>query len=139
MKLSKAIAQRIVLEMMNVIPYNINVMDEKGIIIGSGDIDRIGNIHEGAKRAIDSKHIIEIYEDNEKMKPGVNEPIIFNNEIIGVIGITGQPDEVIRFSKLVRVTAVLLIEQIIIDEDIHNKRLNKQRFYYELAHRKNRI
>lgn len=136
MKLSKAIAQRIVLEMMNVIPYNINVMDEKGIIIGSGDIDRIGNIHEGAKRAIDSKHIIEIYEDNEKMKPGVNEPIIFNNEIIGVIGITGHPDEVIRFSKLVRVTAVLLIEQIIIDEDIHNKRLNKQRFYYELAHRK---
>lgn len=136
MKLSKAIAQRIVLEMMNVIPYNINVMDENGIIIGSGDNERIGNIHEGAKRAIDSKHIIEIYEDNEKMKPGVNEPIIFNNEIIGVIGITGYPDEVIRFSKLVRVTAVLLIEQIIIDEDMHNKRLNKQRFYYELAHRK---
>lgn len=136
MKLSKAIAQRIVLEMMNVIPYNINVMDENGIIIGSGDVDRIGNIHEGAKRAIDSKHIIEVYEDNEKMKPGVNEPIIFNNEIIGVIGITGHPNEVIRFSKLVSVTAVLLIEQIIIDEDIHSKRINKQRFYYELAHRK---
>lgn len=136
MKLSKAIAQKIVLEMMNVIPYNINVMDENGIIIGSGDNERIGNIHEGAKKAIDSKHIIEIYEDNEKMKPGVNEPIIFNDEIIGVIGITGHPDEVIRFSKLVRVTAVLLIEQIKIDEDLHNKRLNKQRFYYELAHRK---
>lgn len=72
MKLSKAIAQRIVLEMMNVIPYNINVMDENGIIIGSGDNERIGNIHEGAKKAIDSKHIIEVYEDNEKMKPGVN-------------------------------------------------------------------
>ena len=58
MKLSKAIAPKIVLEMMNVIPYNINV--------------RIGNIHEGAQKAIDSKHIIEVYEDNEKMKPGVN-------------------------------------------------------------------
>lgn len=72
MKLSKAIALKIVLEMMNVIPYNINVMDENGIIIGSGDNERIGNIHEGAKKAIDSKHIIEVYEDNEKMKPGVN-------------------------------------------------------------------
>ncbi|WP_294171325.1 sugar diacid recognition domain-containing protein [uncultured Clostridium sp.] len=72
MKLSKAIAPKIVLEMMNVIPYNINVMDENGIIIGSGDNERIGNIHEGAKKAIDSKHIIEVYEDNEKMKPGVN-------------------------------------------------------------------
>lgn len=72
MKLSKAIALKIVLEMMNVIPYNINVVDENGIIIGSGDNERIGNIHEGAKKAIDSKHIIEVYEDNEKMKPGVN-------------------------------------------------------------------
>lgn len=72
MKLSKAIAPKIVLEMMNVIPYNINVMDENGIIICSGDNERIGNIHEGAKKAIDSKHIIEVYEDNEKMKPGVN-------------------------------------------------------------------
>lgn len=72
MKLSKAIAPKIVLEMMNVIPYNINVVDENGIIIGSGDNERIGNIHEGAKKAIDSKHIIEVYEDNEKMKPEVN-------------------------------------------------------------------
>lgn len=72
MKLSKAIAPKIVLEMMNVIPYNTNVMDENGIIIGSGDNERIGNIHEGAQKAIDSKHIIEVYEDNEKMKPGVN-------------------------------------------------------------------
>ena len=38
MKLSKTTAQKIVLEMMNVVPYNINVMDENGIIIGSGDI-----------------------------------------------------------------------------------------------------
>lgn len=51
-KLSKTIAQKIVLEMMNVIPYNINVMDENGVIIGSGDIRRIGNIHEGAKKQL---------------------------------------------------------------------------------------
>ena len=72
----------------------------------------------------------------EGMKPGVNEPIIINEKVIGVIGITGHPDEVRRFSKLVRVTAVLLIEQSKIDEEIQNKRLNMQKFYYELAHRK---
>lgn len=137
-RLSKIIAQKIVSEMMDVIPYNINVMDEKGVIIGSGDSSRIGHIHEGAIKSIQSENIVEIYEDNEKMKPGVNEPIIINNNLIGVIGITGNPDEVRRFSKLVRVTAVLLIEQSKIDEDIHNKRLNKQKFYYELTHRKAR-
>lgn len=136
MRLSRTIAQKIVLEMMNVIPYNINVMDENGIIIGSGDIERIGNIHEGARKAINTQYINEVYSEEERMKPGVNEPIIVNGEVIGVIGITGHPDEVRRFSKLVSVTAVLLIEQSKLDEEIQNKRLSKQKFYHELAYRK---
>lgn len=136
MKLSKSIAQKIVSEMMNVIPYNINVMDENGIIIGSGDYKRIGNLHEGAKKVIKEKQIIRIYEDESKMKPGVNEPILFDDKIIGVIGITGNPDEVEKFSKLVCVTANLLIEQSKADEDIHNRRLNREKFFQELIHRK---
>lgn len=136
MRLSKVIAQKIVLEMMNVIPYNINVMDENGVIIGSGDINRIGNIHEGARKAIDAQHTNEVYEEDQRMKLGVNEPIIINEKVIGVIGITGHPDEVRRFSKLVRVTAVLLIEQSKIDEEIQNKKLNMQKFYHELVYRK---
>lgn len=136
MKLSKFIAQKIVHEMMGVIPYNINVMDENGVIIGSGDIKRIGDIHEGARKAIESRVINEVYDNKEGMRPGVNEPIIINDKVIGVIGITGYPDEVRRFSKLVRVTAVLLIEQSRINEEIQNKRLNMQKFYNELAHRK---
>ncbi|WP_238948444.1 sugar diacid recognition domain-containing protein [Clostridium sp. YIM B02569] len=136
MTLSKTIAQKIVLEMMNVIPYNINVMDESGIIIGSGDSKRIGNLHEGARKAIDNQQINEVFEEDDRMKPGVNEPIIINDKVIGVIGITGHPDEVRRFSKLVRVTAVLLIEQSKADEEIQNKRLNMQKFYNELTHRK---
>lgn len=136
MELHKNLAQKIVLQMMDVVPYNINVMDESGIIIGSGDIKRIGNVHEGAKKAIKDKHINEVYEEEEKMKPGVNEPIIINDKVIGVIGITGHPDEVRRFSKLVRVTAVLLIEQSKIDEEIQNERLSMQKFYQELTYRK---
>ena len=134
-KLSKDIAQKIVSEMMDVIPYNINVMDENGVIIGSGDVKRIGNVHEGARKAINNQLINEIHEKGEKIKPGVNEPIIINEKIIGVIGITGNPDEVIKFSKLVRVTAVLLIEQSRINEEMQNKRLNSQKFYQDLAHR----
>lgn len=52
MKLSRKIAQKIVEEMMNVLPYNINVMNERGIIIGSGEHDRIGHIHEGSLEVI---------------------------------------------------------------------------------------
>lgn len=57
MKLSKKIAQDIVKEMMKVVPYNINIMNEKGVIIGSGDSSRIGNMHEGAVEAIRKKSL----------------------------------------------------------------------------------
>ncbi|MCB2294103.1 helix-turn-helix domain-containing protein [Clostridium algoriphilum] len=136
MKLSKNIAQKIVSEMMNVIPYNINVMDENGVIIGSGDINRIGNVHEGAIKAINNAFINEVYENSARIKPGVNEPIIINNKVIGVVGITGNPNEVSRFSKLVRVTAVLLIEESKTIEEIQNKRLTMLKFYNDVAHRK---
>lgn len=136
MKLSKTIAQKIVSEMMDVIPYNINVMDEMGVIIGSGDRSRIGNIHEGARKAIDNQAVNEVYEEEERMKLGVNEPIIIDGKVIGVIGITGHPEDVRRFSKLVRITAMLLIEQAKINEETQSLRLNKQKFYHELAHRK---
>ncbi|HEY8804403.1 MAG TPA: sugar diacid recognition domain-containing protein [Clostridium sp.] len=136
MKLSKDIAQKIVSEMMNVIPYNINVMDENGVIIGSGDVKRIGNVHEGAIKAINNILINEVYENGERIKPGVNEPIIINDKVIGVIGITGNPTEVSRFSKLVRVTAVLLIEESKTNEEIQNTKLNMQKFYNDLANRK---
>ncbi|OAB40805.1 CdaR family transcriptional regulator [Paenibacillus glacialis] len=135
MKLSQTMAQQIVKEMMNVISYNINVMDENGMIIGSGDPIRIGTIHKGAQKAIADRNIYEVYEDGEGMKPGVNEPIVMNNEIIGVVGITGHPDEVRPFSQLLKVTVALLIEQERSIRRVEDKRINKAKFYHELSYR----
>jgi len=136
MKLSKPMAERVTKEMMKIIPYNINLMDEKGIIIGSGDKKRIGSLHKGASKVIVQKSINEIYTEGDGMKPGVNEPIVINGEIIGVIGITGHPDEVRPFSKLVGATAKLLIEQETINKKAQNDRIKREIFYHELSHRK---
>ncbi|MBE5961269.1 MAG: transcriptional regulator, partial [Lachnospiraceae bacterium] len=133
MKLSKTIAQKIVGEMMSVLPYNVNVMNEKGIIIGSGDKARIGQAHEGAIEAIKRGMTVEIREEADKMKAGINEPIILNGELIGVIGITGNPDEVRPFGKIVKAAAMLLIEQTKSDEENHNRSLNRHKFYLELS------
>lgn len=136
MNLSKPIAEKVTKEMMKVIPYNINLMDEKGIIIGSGDKKRIGTLHKGASRVIASKSIYEVYTEGDGMRPGVNEPVVINGEIIGVIGITGHPDEVRPFSKLVGATAKLLIEQESINRKAQNDRIKREAFYHELSHRK---
>lgn len=53
--LSKELAQSIVNKVMEVIPYNVNIMDEDGVIIGSGDSSRIGSLHEGALEALKNK------------------------------------------------------------------------------------
>ncbi|WP_400247107.1 CdaR family transcriptional regulator [Niallia sp. JL1B1071] len=136
MKLSKQIAEKITKEMMNIIPYNINLMNEKGIIFASGDKKRIGTLHKGAAKVLVSQKIYEVFIEEESMKPGVNEPIIINDEIIGVIGITGHPDEVRPFSKLVGATAKLLIEQESLNKKTQNDRMRCENFYNELLLRK---
>lgn len=45
-------AQKIADEVMNSLGYNINVMNGCGIIIGSGNKERIGTFHETAMRTI---------------------------------------------------------------------------------------
>lgn len=136
MKISKSLARQIAQEMMSVVPYNINVMDENGFIVGSGDLRRIGTLHEGAREAIHNRKANEVYEDSSGMKPGVNEPIIINNTVLGVVGITGHPDEVRPFSKLVRVTTILLIEQEERNKQEQDERVKRVKFYHELSYRK---
>jgi len=48
MKLNETIARQIVERTMKIIPYSVNVMDEQGRIIGSGDPSRLQQKHEGA-------------------------------------------------------------------------------------------
>ncbi|ANA79965.1 transcriptional regulator [Paenibacillus glucanolyticus] len=136
MKLSRPLAENIAKEMMRVIPYNINVMDENGVIVGSGDPARIGTLHIGAQKAIQTGRIYEVYEEGGGMKPGVNEPIVVKDEVIGVVGITGHPDEVRPLSNLLQVTVVLLIEQERQNKAMLNQRQNREKFYHELSYRK---
>jgi len=127
-------AQSIVDRMMNVIPYNVNIMNEKGIIIGSGDKNRLYKLHEGAMEAISNKKMVEITQSGVGTKPGVNSPIIFQDKIIGVIGITGAPSVVRPFVELVRITAELLVNQEYV---LFQRRINEQlkdEFLYELIY-----
>ena len=46
------LAQDIVDRTMRIIPFNVNVMDGRGIILGSGETSRIGELHSGALLAL---------------------------------------------------------------------------------------
>jgi len=135
MKISQSLAQEIAEKVMMVIPYNVNIMDEVGLIIGSGENDRIGTYHHGAIKAIERGAIECVYSSEGFSKPGVNIPIHFNNKIIGVIGISGEPSIVEPFAELVRVTAELLINQELLFKERRVKEQMKEEFLYQWVFR----
>lgn len=113
--LNNELAQSIIERTTNVVVHNINIMNEQGIIIASGDKKRIGSRHEGAVIALSRKNEFYVDEDQiEKLSgvsQGINLPIEFQKKIIGVIGVTGKPSEVLGYGKLIKLTAEMMIEQ----------------------------
>ncbi|MHC1685566.1 MAG: sugar diacid recognition domain-containing protein [Clostridiaceae bacterium] len=113
--LNNELAQSIIERTTNVVVHNINIMNEQGIIIASGDKKRIGNKHEGAVIALSRKNEFHVDKDQiEKLSgvcQGVNLPIEFQKKIVGVIGVTGKPSEVLGYGKLIKLTAEMMIEQ----------------------------
>lgn len=126
-------AQNIVDKMMKDIPYNINIMDQTGIIIGSGNKERIGTLHHGAVEAIKQKKIVEIKKDEEFVKKGINLPIELNGMIVGVVGISGEVKETRPFGNLVKSTVILLIEHSIALERENLKNNLKLQFFNLVA------
>lgn len=45
------------------------------------------------------------------MKTGINLPVFFLNNVIGVIGITGEPDRVLPYGELLRKMTELLVQE----------------------------
>ncbi|MFT6926169.1 MAG: carbohydrate diacid regulator [Psychromonas sp.] len=127
MQLTESIAKQIVKRAMKIIKYSVNVIDKNGIIIGSGVLHRINSRHEGAVLAINENRIVEIDNATAKklrgVKPGINLPVIFQHQVIGVVGISGDPAEVRNYGELVKMTAELIIEQSALTTQIQwNKR-----------------
>ena len=53
-ELDHDLSQDIVDRAMAILPYNVNVMDSQGLILGSGERERINTRHEGAQQVLAS-------------------------------------------------------------------------------------
>lgn len=115
LELDSTLAQHIVDRAMAILPHNINVMDAQGMIIGSGDPQRLHTRHEGAQLVLANRRVVEIDDQAAAclrgVKPGVNLPLLHAEQLIGVLGITGAPDTVRPYAELVRMAAEMLVEQ----------------------------
>jgi len=130
------IAQDIVNQTMQTIPYNINIMDSEGVIVASGRPERIGTFHERAYEVVKSGLAIETYKEDLKNKkniePGISLPIIIENRTIGSVGITGNPEEVRVFGELLKHTVELMLKQTFMKDRIYYRQVNKIMFMQDL-------
>lgn len=122
MKLSNYLAKKIIAEVQKVLRENLIVVGVDGTIMASTDPSRIGTFHEGAYNVVRTGKKLNIMKEDVKklkgVKAGVNLPIRFNNEVIGVIGITGIPKEVGPYGDLVRRMTELFIQESYIREQM---------------------
>ena len=116
------VAQKIVDRAMEIIGHNVNVMNHKAVIVGSGDQQRIDQLHEGALQVIRAGTEIAFTkyqaEGMSGVQSGINIPITNEGKLIGDVGITGEPEQIKKYASLVVMTAELIIEQAMLAAQI---------------------
>ncbi|WP_342493543.1 sugar diacid recognition domain-containing protein [Bacillus sp. FSL W7-1346] len=113
--LTMTLAEKIVDEVKKVLTEEIIITQTNGTIIAATDPARIGQFHEGAyvtslegqKRILTKDDVLQM----KGVKAGINLPIYFKQEVIGVIGMTGDPRHVSPFGDILRKMTELLIQE----------------------------
>lgn len=113
--LDASLAQSIVDRAMQILRTNVNVMDERGLIIASGERARIGSRHEGALLVLAQGRAVEVDEalaqHLQDTRPGINLPLRADGRVVGVVGLSGAPEAVRQHAELVRMAAETMLEQ----------------------------
>ncbi|MDC7239716.1 MAG: sugar diacid recognition domain-containing protein [Spirochaetales bacterium] len=103
--LTPEFAQQFIQKTVKNLPYNVNIMNHEGIIIASKDSSRIGDFHEVAHGLLSGKLDSGIVTQKDHYigtKPGINMFIDYKEKHIGVICVTGDPENVQSFAGFVK-------------------------------------
>lgn len=114
MFIAEETAGAIVSEMKSVTGRDINLMDDSGIILASTDPKRVGQRHAGAEQLLRQgleRLVVRRDDPAAGTRRGVNLPIHMGGRTVGVIGITGEPEQVEPLGSVIkRMTEILLRE-----------------------------
>ena len=110
----KSYGQTIIENAQAIIGYDVLITDKDGIIIAVKDRNRLGKLHSHSLSVV-KKATPEAIQKEEASSYGVLEgiclPIKIDEEIIGTVGITGNPTEVCKYGYLVQKLAELFVRE----------------------------
>jgi carbohydrate diacid regulator len=134
------LAKKIVSEVRRLLDEDIIIVDTNGIIIASTDLKRLGNFHEGAFLVCQEKKKRIITKEDESrlkgVKAGINLPIFFHGDVIGVIGITGDPKKVSQYGELLKKMTELLIQESYYTEQLELESRALEAFVFDWVQRR---
>jgi len=118
LNIKPSLAKSIVHQMKNIISFEINFMDIAGTIIASTDLSRVGNFHQAAFKVIQTKDVVIVKNNTEYIgaKKGINVPLLFQKDIIGVIGITGEIEEVEQYANIIKKMSEILVKETYVNQ-----------------------
>ena len=125
-------AQKFIDQITDYTEYNINIMDESGVIIASRNPNRIGTYHEAANRIIRGSEDILVIEDDKiypGVLPGINMAIIVNGKKEGVVGVTGDPAHIREVALVTRLAIEAMLKYEKQQEDILLRQGRKESFF----------
>ncbi len=124
------LAKKFIERISQFVNYNVNIMDEKGIIIASKNKSRIGTYHEVAMQIIQGdQDTIIVDKENPQfgVKNGVNMAIYYKKRKEGVIGITGNPEEVMQIAMVMKMSVEVMLEyELFKQEKMQRRNLKEQ-------------
>lgn len=97
--LNVELAEKIIDQLTECTDYNINIMDDRGIIVASRDKSRVGTFHEIAFEIVQKKLEVKEVEAKDNFlgtRAGINMALEYERRIIGVLSITGENVESLR-------------------------------------------
>jgi len=114
------LAEKIVEMLHEVTEDNVNFMSSNGTIIASIQKNRVGTIHEGARRIMSGEIDELAITDEEAMKlsgvkPGYNGVVHYGEIRLGCIGITGDPEKMKPLQKLAAIIVKDEYEKYVFD------------------------
>ena len=131
------LAKKFIEQVTQYTEYNINIMNEQGVIIASRDPKRVGSFHEVAYYIVTGNEDIVVTSaegDYPGVKPGINMVINIDGRREGVVGITGDPGEIKPVALITKMAIEAMLKYEKQQDELRRRRNQKEHFTNLLIH-----
>lgn len=131
------LAKKFIEQVTQYTDYNINIMNDQGVIIASRDPKRVGTFHEVAYYIVTGTEDMVVTssdDDYPGVKPGINMVIKIDGRREGVVGITGSPKEIKPIALITKMAIEAMLKYEKQQAEILRRQNRKEHFIAMLTH-----